>query len=87
MAKMSVSEVANYTSGYIAFQNNRAIVFIPVDISDIDNIDYVTGCQGKVKEIIEYEDIEKTKLISRQVLKYQNATYPTFLTCKEVYNI
>ena len=83
----SDNDLLRVTSGYKDFITCKAQVFNLVHIADIDNINYVTGCEGKVKELIEYLDVEKTKLITRTVFKYTDALYPKTPTEKLVYNI
>ena len=80
-------DIIRSTSGYKDYLTCRAQVFNLVQASDIDNIDYMSGCEGRVKEVIEYLDIEKTKLITRMVFKYTDALYPKTPTEKLVYNI
>ena len=81
------NDIIRATSGQKDFMTCKAQVFNLVQPADIDNINYVTGCEGKVKELIEYLDIQKTKLISRTVFKYTDALYPKTPTEKLVYNI
>ena len=83
----SDNDLLRVTAGYKDFMTCKAQVFNLVQPADIDNINYVTGCEGKVKELIEYLDIQKTKLITRTVFKYTDALYPKTPTEKLVYNI
>lgn len=53
--------------------------FTLVQAGDI-GVDYVAGSEGKVKTILEYGDVSKTKLLTTTTFKYQDAGFPTTVT-------
>jgi hypothetical protein len=48
----------------------------------LDNVNYVNGCQGKYKTIVEKDS--NGGVMKTTVFKYQNTTYPTMITEIEV---
>ena len=51
-----------------------------VQAGDIDGVNYVSGSEGKVKDIKEYEDLAKTILITTTTMKYGDSAFPTQAT-------
>ena len=84
MAKYSVSDVANFSDGQKGREFTPIITISYVQAADIDSVDYVTGCEGKPKTIVEYGDSAKSKLLTTTTLKYTDALNPTKVTDVEV---
>lgn len=80
MATMSVSEVANLSDSQKAAKVTPITTFVWVNNGDIDAVNYVSGCEGKVKRITEYVDLAKTMIASDTIFKYQDLLNPTKAT-------
>ena len=77
MAQMSVSEVANLSDSQKIAKTTPVTTFVWVNGGDIDAVNYVAGCEGKVKRITEYADLAKTMIASDTIFKYQDVLNPT----------
>lgn len=79
MSKFSVGDILNMADGQKAAQIVPVTTIAYVQAGDI-GVDYVTGSEGQVKEIIEYMDLSKTVILSTTTMKYTDATFPTKVT-------
>lgn len=80
MAQMSVSEVMNISDSQKSAKVTPITKFEWVNGGDIDAVNYVAGCEGKVKKITEYADLAKTMVASISTFKYQDILNPTKAT-------
>lgn len=74
---MSVTDSVNYSASQISAVRYPVTKFEWVNGGDIDAINYVAGCEGKVKKITEYADKAKTMIASITTFKYQDTLNPT----------
>lgn len=79
MSILSVSEVQNKPSGELLAYINPVTDFTYVQVGDI-GVDYVSGSEGSVKTITEYDNLEKTIVLSVQTAYYRDSNFPTKAT-------
>jgi hypothetical protein len=84
MARFSVSDVSCFSDGQKSREFTPVVTISYVQAVDIDGVDYVTGCEGKPKAIVEYGDSAKTRLLTTTTLKYTDVLNPTKVTDVEV---
>lgn len=79
MSYFSVGEVVNKPSGELLAYINPVTEFTYVQAGDI-GVDYVSGSEGSLKTVIEYDDLEKTRILSTQTAYYRDSNFPTKAT-------
>ena len=76
----SVTSISNWTSAEFSKHKSPSVKFILVQVTDIDNIDYVDGCIGKPKIILEYKNYEGTELLTETTFFYRDSNFPKIPT-------
>ena len=89
MAFMSVAEVASMSDAQKSFRITPLQDLFWVTASDISTYptDYLVGCEGQIKELVEYADYNRSQVASRTKYFYRNATFPSKISTIEVRNI
>lgn len=76
----TINEWANLSDMQQERNTSPVTVFIYVESTDVNGVDYVTGSDGQVKTLTEYRDYAKTSVVTTTTFKYQNSNFPTKVT-------